>query len=151
VAVIHDNLGTLLAGLDKLGEAEPEYRAALKIRQRLADEQPNVNYRSNLAIYHKDLGIVLLSQGKQAESETEYRAAITYYQRLADENPNDANSHNNLAWLLATCPDVKLRDPGQAVAHAQKAVELAPGSGTFWNTLGVAQYHNGAWKAASKR
>jgi tetratricopeptide (TPR) repeat protein len=91
---------------------------------------------------------VLLSQRKQAEAETEYRAAITYYQRLADENPNDANGHNNLAWLLATCPDVKLRDPGQAVAHAQKAVELASGSGTFWNTFGVAQYRNGAWKAA---
>jgi uncharacterized protein HemY len=50
--------------------------------------------------------------------------------------------------LLATCPDLKLRDPKEAVAHAQKAVELAPGNAWLWNTLGVAQYHNGDWKAA---
>jgi Flp pilus assembly protein TadD len=41
-----------------------------------------------------------------------------------------------------------LRDPGQAVAHAKKAVELRPGSGSYWNTLGTAQYRNGEWKAA---
>jgi tetratricopeptide (TPR) repeat protein len=55
---------------------------------------------------------------------------------------------NNLAWLLATCPDLKLRDPGQAVAHAKKAVELAPDNRPAWNTLGAAQYRNGDWKAA---
>jgi|SRR5579884_1668420 len=55
---------------------------------------------------------------------------------------------NNLAWMLATCPDVKIRDPGRAVALAKKVVELAPGVGNFWNTLGVAQYRNGDWKSA---
>ena len=61
---------------------------------------------------------------------------------------HNAGHHNGAAWLLATCPDVKLRDPALAVAHAKKAVELAPGSGGTWNTLGVAQYRNGDWKAA---
>jgi tetratricopeptide (TPR) repeat protein len=59
-----------------------------------------------------------------------------------------AGNHNNLAWFLATWPDLGWRDRGLAVAHAKKAVELDPGSGMFWNTLGVAQYRSGAWKAA---
>jgi serine/threonine protein kinase/Flp pilus assembly protein TadD len=81
-----------------------------------------------------------------------------------DKGQGHAGNHNNLAWLLATWPGLKLRDPGLAVAHAKKAVELAPGSsapwntlgvaeyrsgaGAAWNTLGVAQYRNGDWKAA---
>jgi tetratricopeptide (TPR) repeat protein len=70
------------------------------------------------------------------------------FHKSRPDAPNSAGWHNSLAWLLATWPDLKLRDPGQAVAHAQKAVELAPDSGAIWNTLGVAQYRNGAWKAA---
>jgi tetratricopeptide (TPR) repeat protein/tRNA A-37 threonylcarbamoyl transferase component Bud32 len=62
--------------------------------------------------------------------------------------PGMAEWHNELAWLLANYPGLKLGEPGQAVAHAKKAVELAPGRSDFWNTLGVAQYRNGAWKAA---
>jgi tetratricopeptide (TPR) repeat protein len=65
-----------------------------------------------------------------------------------DKGQGHAANHNKLAWLLATCPDLQVRNPGQAVAHAQKAVEVAPDNGMFWNTLGVAQYRNGDWKAA---
>jgi uncharacterized protein HemY len=32
--------------------------------------------------------------------------------------------------------------------HASKAVELTPGKAGRWNTLGVAQYRNAAWKEA---
>jgi tetratricopeptide (TPR) repeat protein len=69
------------------------------------------------------------------------------FHKSRPDAPKNAGRHNSLAWVLATWPDVRLRDPGLAVAHAQKAVELAP-SGDFWNTLGVAQYRNGEWKAA---
>jgi uncharacterized protein HemY len=52
------------------------------------------------------------------------------------------------AWLLAVCPDLKLRDPVEAVRLAGKAVELNPKEGNHWNTLGVARYRAGDWKAA---
>jgi tetratricopeptide (TPR) repeat protein len=83
----------------------------------------------------------LRGRGLYKELEGEYREAI----RL---QPDDPVPHNDLAWLLATCPDLELRDPQQAVAHAQKAVELAPDQGNHWNTLGVALYRNGDWQAA---
>src|SRR5262249_49747030 len=56
--------------------------------------------------------------------------------------------HNNLAWLLATCPEAALRDPRRAVELASKAVELRPKEGMFRNTLGVARYRAGEWAAA---
>src|SRR5262249_31312816 len=62
--------------------------------------------------------------------------------------PDHTGAHNNLAWLLATCPDAKLRDPDQAVKLAKKAVKLAPKVGAHWNTLGVAHYRAGDWKGA---
>jgi Flp pilus assembly protein TadD len=40
------------------------------------------------------------------------------------------------------------RDPEQAVKVAKEAVHLAPNSGGCWNTLGVAYYRAGDWKAA---
>ncbi len=43
-----------------------------------------------------------------------------------------------------------MRDVAQAVELAQKAVELAPASGMYWNTLGVAHYRNGEFQAAIK-
>src|SRR5262249_51542834 len=62
--------------------------------------------------------------------------------------PTDFGALNSLAWLLATCTDAKLRDPDRAVELAKKAVELAPKAGAIWNTLGVAHYRAGDWKAA---
>ena len=46
------------------------------------------------------------------------------------------------------CPDPKLRDPAAAVTLAKGAVERAPKTGDFWNTLGLAQYRAEAWEAA---
>ena len=55
---------------------------------------------------------------------------------------------NNLAWLLATCPDAKVRDGGRAVELAKKAVERAPAQGAYHTTLGAAHYRAAAWNEA---
>src|SRR5882757_1697929 len=39
-------------------------------------------------------------------------------------------------------------DPQQAVELAKKSIGLTPKHGSNWNTLGVAQYRAGDWKAA---
>jgi tetratricopeptide (TPR) repeat protein len=74
--------------------------------------------------------------------------ALADYAKAIELDPQSAVAHNNLAWLLATCPDVAFRDPDRAVQLAMKAVELAPTSGTCWNTVGVAHYRAQNWKAA---
>jgi uncharacterized protein HemY len=76
------------------------------------------------------------------------KADVAKALELVQQNPH-SSSYNNLAWVLATCPDAKVHEPVQAVALAKKAVELAPQSGLCWNTLGAAHYRAGDWKAAS--
>jgi tetratricopeptide (TPR) repeat protein len=62
--------------------------------------------------------------------------------------PNSAFFQNELAWLLATCPDFKFQDPKRAVELATKAVKLTPRQANRWNTLGVAQYRAQNWTEA---
>ena len=45
-------------------------------------------------------------------------------------------------------PDPQVHDPVRAVERARRAVRLAPKSAWIWNTLGVAHYRAGDWKAA---
>jgi tetratricopeptide (TPR) repeat protein len=70
------------------------------------------------------------------------------YSRAVGLGPKNAAAHNNLAWLLLTCPEARLRDPARALPLAKKAVELEPTNGNSCNTLGVAHYRVGDWKAA---
>jgi tetratricopeptide (TPR) repeat protein len=61
-----------------------------------------------------------------------------------------AEAHNNLAWLLATCPNTELHDAPEALRLARRAVEVEPQQGNFWNTLGVAFYRAGELEEAKK-
>jgi tetratricopeptide (TPR) repeat protein len=127
-AQAHHNLGIAFRNQGKFGEAEAAYRQAI----RLMPDFDGTRYM---------LGHALKAQGRIAEALAQYREAL----RL---KPNNANHHNRLAWLLATCADPQFRDPNQAVALARRAVQLAPQDRNSWNTLGVALYRAGDWKAA---
>jgi tetratricopeptide (TPR) repeat protein len=74
--------------------------------------------------------------------------ALHDYEKCLELAPKSAVTHNDLAWLLATCPESKLRDPRRAVELAKKAVELTSNAGMHWNTLGVSQYRTGNWNEA---
>jgi uncharacterized protein HemY len=50
--------------------------------------------------------------------------------------------------LLATCPNLAVRDPERAAQCAKKAAELAPEDNFVWRPLGVARYRQGDWQAA---
>jgi eukaryotic-like serine/threonine-protein kinase len=74
--------------------------------------------------------------------------AVKDLSKLVVLSPTDPTIQNNLAWMLATCTDMKLRDPSRAIELAKQAVELVPNRGVFWNTLGAAHYRAGDPKAA---
>ena len=103
----------------------------------------------------------LLATAVQAWGAGRYLEAKANYLRLAalvDTIPlssmsapvlrGSAEGLNNLAWLLATCPDVKLRDSRAAVTYARRAIDLIPTDGNSWNTLGVAYYRARDWDEA---
>jgi serine/threonine protein kinase/WD40 repeat protein/tetratricopeptide (TPR) repeat protein len=77
-----------------------------------------------------------------------YREGVADYEKVLELAPNSSLAHNDLAWLLANCPDAKLRDPVRAAQLAQQAIDLAEQVGNVWNTLGVAHYRAAEWKAA---
>ncbi len=54
---------------------------------------------------------------------------------------------NNLAWLLATCEEERLRDPPRALALAQEAARLQP-SAFILDTLAESYFANGLYDKA---
>lgn len=98
----------------------------------------------------------LLSEGQQTWNDGQYAAAHDTYARIVaqlDMIPTAsmtmadrgvaARALNDSAWLLATCPEAALRDPGEAVRQSRRSLELAPQFGSAWTTLGVAYFRLG--------
>jgi tetratricopeptide (TPR) repeat protein len=148
----HTDLGIALQRNGQLDEAITEHREAIRLLEDYAAAHTNLGnahrIKKDYAAAHTALGDALNQKGQLKDAVGAYREAIRAYREAIRLKKDFAPAHNVLAWLLATCPDVEFRDPSQAVAHAKKAVEFAPNVGNYWNTLGVAQYRNGEWKAA---
>jgi tetratricopeptide (TPR) repeat protein len=87
-------------------------------------------------------------RGSSYQRLGQHANAIADYSKALQLDPNHAGARNGLAWVLATCPDRKLRDPRRAVALAKRAVQLAPKEANSWNTLGAAHYRAGDFQSA---
>ena len=120
-------LGNVLMAKGRMDEAIACYRTAIELDARFA-------------LAHGNLGAALAKKGQLEQAFACYRKAL-------DLEPTGAQA-NNLAWRLATCPDPKFRDAKEAIALATKALQLAPETGNYWNTLGVAHYRASDWNAA---
>jgi serine/threonine protein kinase len=128
--------------------AERAYGKAIALFRQLAAEFPrDPVYRHEMALAHNVLGNLLYEGGEVPRARTAFRRSAACY-RQAIRLGGDSRSPNDLAWLLATCPVTEFRDPARAVPLAEQAIRLAPCCGCVWNTLGVAHYRAGNWKAA---
>jgi tetratricopeptide (TPR) repeat protein len=84
------------------------------------------------ALAHSNLGNALLHLGRPEEALAHYQAAI-------DVQPTNAYFLNNLAWVLATCPQPSSRNGARAVELAQQAEQLSSGKdGLILGTLAAA-------------
>ena len=99
-------LGNVLDAQDKPGDAS----RALACFEKSLKLQPTAGA-------HTQMAGILTRQAKYPEAAGHYLAAL----RL---NPNSPDVLNNLAWLLATCPDAHIRNGVQAVKYAERACEL---------------------------
>ena len=61
---------------------------------------------------------------------------------------SDANQLNGIAWSIVESSGAKPDRIAQALEAAQGAVRLEPNQGNYLNTLGAAQYRNGAFDEA---
>jgi tetratricopeptide (TPR) repeat protein len=51
-----------------------------------------------------------------------YREAVAHCRETLEKTPGDPAVRNNLAWILATCPEASIRDGAQAVELARLVV-----------------------------
>ena len=97
----------------------------------------------------------LASLNRVSEAVESYRQIIDLAESMDDNGEGDgmkeqlARALNNLAWIRATCENLSLRKPDEAVGFAQRAVKLAPDEGTYWNTLGAAYFRISDWERAN--
>ncbi|WP_319525288.1 SPOR domain-containing protein [uncultured Desulfosarcina sp.] len=76
-----------------------------------------------------------------------YDRAIADATRALEINPYYSVGANQLAWMLATCPDPRYRDGKRAVALAEKVVQRFP-EANFMDTLAAAYAEAGNMEAA---
>ena len=107
-----------------------------------------VDYTELLKMFPGDSN-AFYNRGWAQENLGQWGEAIADYSKAVELAPHSDTANRALAWVLATCPDVKLRDAGRAVELAKKAVLLVPKQGTHWLTLGAAHYRARDWKAAT--
>jgi tetratricopeptide (TPR) repeat protein len=149
MAICGFNLANVFRRTGRTEQCAATLREAIVVLQRVAEESPRQSdLWRRLAQYHYVLGLILTQAGRADDAWDAFAQALTIRNRLITEFPQVARYWEELAWQLATCPDVKSRDAPRAVTLAQKAVELSPQIGTSWKVLGVAQYRVGDFDAA---
>jgi tetratricopeptide (TPR) repeat protein len=109
----------------KQAEAGIEYRKALRLYQKLVDDNPAVTgFHSNLAFGHDNLGFFLKEgAGTTAEAEGEYRKSLALCQKLVAENPAVPEFQSALAATTHNLADVleSLRRTAESLAMYEQA------------------------------
>ena len=106
-APAHYNLGLVLSRRGDAQGAIREWRSAIDLDPKYAEA-------------HVSLGDALDAQGRTAEALAHWRAGLQL-------QPNDAKALRRVAWVLATSPNAAIRDGGEALAFAVRALELSGG------------------------
>jgi tetratricopeptide (TPR) repeat protein len=132
----HCNLGQYLYLKGAVAEAIESFRQAVLLKPDFAKA------RLNLAAALAQQGIELERKEAWPEALTAYREALTL------KTANDAGVQFRLAYVLATCPDLKYRDGAEAVKFAEQALAADRDDGDNWLTLGIARYRAGQWAAS---
>ena len=135
-AFAHNNLANLLAVEGQLDAAIGHYRLAVAADPKLEGPHHNLALLLrekgdfNGAIEHlrsaieldpgrvetrMQLGETLISAGRYAEASASLREGL-------ELQPQNIIMNNDLAWLLATCPQAPLRDGQQAVQISERLV-----------------------------
>jgi tetratricopeptide (TPR) repeat protein len=114
----------------------------------VADYPEVAVFRIELAQVHNILGLELHDRGEPVRAALEFTRAIKQFRYALRLAPEDYGALEHAAWFSVICPDVRLRNPAEAVECARKSVERKSDSGIGWSTLGAAHYRAGDYPAA---
>ncbi len=123
-ADVHNNLGSALLQKGRVDEAIAQFQKAMELQpdsaaahnnlafaflqkgqvdEGIAHFQKALELRPNYPEAYYNLGNALVQKGRMRE-------AITCFQKALELQPHDLEIQNQLAWLLATCPDASIRN-----------------------------------------
>ncbi|MCA9213423.1 MAG: tetratricopeptide repeat protein [Planctomycetales bacterium] len=138
LAVVHRNWGRALQMKGTFEEAVTHFQAAVRIKSDFAQAYYELGRtqlllnRVNQAVEnlervlrltpsdgaaHREMGRVLIILGRLDEGISHYRTSLQL-------RPSDIETLNNLAWLLATTEDDRVRDGQNAFMLAERAAQL---------------------------
>ncbi len=162
-AKAHINLGNILLQKGSVDEAMAHYQKALQINPDSAEAHNNlgnallqkgrvdeaiVHYQITVQIEpdnaeaHINLGNALLKMNRAAD-------AIPHFQTALKLLPDSAEVQNDLAWVMATCPQASLRNGKAAVELARRANQLTgDGNPAMLGTLATAYAEAGQFPEA---
>lgn len=138
VVAAHRLRGEILAQLNRLDEAiaemeqltkavpnQPELKTQLALYY-LIDKQPRkaISEYDDVLLLNPENFLALRSRADAYLNIGKHAEAIDDFDKALKLEPEDTAILNNLAWVLATSPEEKLRDGKRAVELATKACEL---------------------------
>ena len=158
-------LGDLQDRLGKRSQSEASLKKAIDYGQRSVDLEPSrplAKHNLNVArrmleglreqVFEEEINkltraqrfsdaIDVFTRGIKEQDER-----VRAGQGLETAVPSLAYRLNRLAWLLAHCPDKRVRDAKAAIEHARRATSLRSDVADYWYTLAMAQYRHGDWR-----
>jgi tetratricopeptide (TPR) repeat protein len=98
---------------------------------------------------HGEWNFLLVDRGLAYEKTGKFAEAVADYEQALERDPDFQAAHHELAMLRAACSEAEFRDPEQALAHAQRAMELATtNTDADYTCLAIALAANGDFAKA---
>jgi serine/threonine protein kinase len=148
LAQTYGDLVFLLSKSGNSAETAKALETLVALRQGLvADFPTNEEYQISLTYNQADLCGLLENLGRCRQADEIRKRLKGRYRSTLDCKRSDHRLRNNLAWLLASRPRTSPDEVTIALSLAKEATTLAPETGAYWNTLGVAHYRACDWQA----
>ena len=142
-AEAHYGLSAAFAKKGQVREANDHYQEALRLTPGHAQAPQKLGSPSTAS------PAALGAQASTLDAQGKYAEAIRLYQAALKAQPDQEEVLNNLAWLLAACPDAAFRNGPEAVRLATRACELTSyAKPLLIGTLAAAQAEAGDFPAA---
>jgi cytochrome c-type biogenesis protein CcmH/NrfG len=156
------NYGAVLMDADRLDEAIPFFKQAISLKPDFADAWNNlgiatlrqgqaeqavpyfseaIRLRPEDISTNMNMGAALIERGRFDE-------AVPYYENVLRNQPDFTAAMPQLAWILATHPDPRVRSGKRAMEIADRLCRAVPDDPRYMVALAAAYAETGDWQAA---
>jgi tetratricopeptide (TPR) repeat protein len=158
------NLGALLMSQGKLNDAITRFETALRANPEFTSARNNLGlvflHQGNLDRAVKEWTLAVATDPRSVEARANlgngflmrgrFTDALAQWREALELEPYRLPILTNVAWMLATCPDSRVRNGREAVLVAERAREVAdPGDPRALDVLAAAYAEAGRFKDAA--